>query len=85
MSLIFKKGDRQLITNYRPISLTNTDYRIIAFVLAQRMQKVIGNIVGPDQSAYIKGRFIATNVRLVEDVIDYCDVNDLEGLIMCRF
>ena len=43
MMLIFKKGNKQLITNYRPISLTNTDYRIIAFLLAQRMQQIIGD------------------------------------------
>ena len=42
MSLISKKGDEENIENYRPISLTNVDYRILAFTLAQRVQKVIG-------------------------------------------
>ena len=31
MSLIFKRGDEDDISNYRSISLTNTDYRILAF------------------------------------------------------
>ena len=39
-SLIFKKGNADDIANYRPISLTNVDYRILAFTLAQRMQKL---------------------------------------------
>ena len=26
---------------YRPISLTNTDYKSIAFIFAQRLQKII--------------------------------------------
>ena len=37
MSLIFKKGDEDDITNYRPISLTNVDYRILAFTLSERL------------------------------------------------
>ena len=37
--LFFKNGDAEDITNYRPISLTNVDYRILAFVLAARLLK----------------------------------------------
>ena len=40
ISLIFKKGDQENLDNYRPISLTNTDYRILAFTLAERIQQV---------------------------------------------
>ena len=38
LTLIFKKGDRKLLDNWRPISLLNTDYKIIARVLSQRLQ-----------------------------------------------
>ena len=69
MSLIFKKDDYEDIANYRPISLTNVDYRILAFTLAQLMQNIMKNIVNTDQSAYIKGRYMGTNIRLVDDVI----------------
>ena len=34
LSLIFKKGDRCLLKNYRPISLSTTDYKILAHILA---------------------------------------------------
>ena len=37
MSLLFKKGDRQTLKNYRPLSLSNTDYEILAFILDYRM------------------------------------------------
>ena len=56
LSLIFNKGDTEDISNYRPISLTNVDYGILALVLAGRMQNVINSIVSHDQSAYIKNR-----------------------------
>ena len=77
MTLIFKKGDIEDLENYRPISLTNTDYKILAFVLANRVQNVIDKLIDPDQVAYIKKRFIGTNIRLVQDVIETAD----EGLL----
>ena len=82
ISLIHKKGDKTDIENYRPISLTNTDYRILTFVLANRLQKVIKDIVSPDQESYIKDRFIATNVRLVLDLFDLYNSKNDRGLFM---
>ena len=72
MTLIFKQGDREDISNYRPISLT-VDYRILAFILSARLQGVIESIVSPDQTAYIKNRHMGNNIRLVEDILEYYD------------
>ena len=69
-TLIHKNDDKTEIDNYRPIGLTNTDYRILAFILANRLQNVIKDIVGPDQVAYIKNCFIGTNIRLVQDLFN---------------
>ena len=82
MSLIFKKGDKDNISNYRPISLTNTDYRILAFILANRLQNVIGKVVSLDQGAYIKGRYMGYNTRLVSDIVDYYDKLNKPGIIL---
>ena len=71
-----------LLKNYRPISLTNTDYRLLTFCLSLRLQKVIGSIIGQEQTGYIRKRFIGTNARLIEDVIEYCDRFHQNGLIL---
>ncbi|KAK2878205.1 hypothetical protein Q8A73_012386 [Channa argus] len=60
ITLVYKnKGARTDLGNYRPISLLNTDYKILAKVLASRLKRVIGSIVGPTQTYSIPGRDIA--------------------------
>ena len=73
---------KETLENYRPISLTNVDYRILAFILSQRLQSVIGKIIDSDQSAYIKGRYFGTNIRLMSDIIEYYDMKNKSGLIL---
>lgn len=80
LSLVFKKGENDNLKNYRPLSLTNVDYKIFAHVLALRLQNVAGKIINREQSAYIKGRYIDENARLILDVFAYYDHNDLDGI-----
>ena len=82
LSLMFKKSDRTLLKNYRPISLATTYYKIMAFVLANRLHKVIDKIISDDQSGYIKKRFIGTNIRLINDIIEYADNMNIGGAVI---
>ena len=80
-TLIFKKGDDCDLSNYRPISLTNVDYRIMAFVLAARLQCVLDSLISHDQTAYIKNRYMRYNIRLTEVVIDNFDKLQMNGVM----
>ena len=62
---------RDDLSNWRPISLTNSDYKILAKALALRLKKVIENIISTDQSGFIKGRNISNLLRELADIIDY--------------
>ena len=77
ISLLFKKGDRTLLKNWRPITLLTTDYKILTKALANRLQKVLPSIVHTDQTASIKGRTINDNTRLLHDVISYANENNI--------
>jgi hypothetical protein len=82
VSLIFKDGDRDNLCFYRPISLTNTDYKIMAFVLANRLQNVLPSIISYDQTGYIKNRSINTNIRLVDDILNFSQSKKLQTAVL---
>ena len=48
IALIPKKKNPSCITNHRPISLRNILYKFIAKVIANRLKKVLGNIISPN-------------------------------------
>ena len=66
-----KNLDRNDLSNYRPITLTNTDYKIFTKALALRLQKVIKTVVNEDQIEFVKGRNIASHLRLFDDLAKY--------------
>ncbi len=49
ISLIFKKGDQLELKNWRPISLSNVDYKIGTKVLANRLETVLSSVLNADQ------------------------------------
>ena len=70
------------IKAWRPITLLNTDFKIISSAIATRLQRVAGKLTDKSQTAYIKGRYIGENTRLVFDVIHKLTKEDKTGYIM---
>lgn len=69
------KNKLMQVTSYRPISLTNIDYKIFMKILAKRLQTVIQELVGEHQTCGIKGRSIVTNIHKARSVLECCDAN----------
>ena len=42
-------------------------------------KKVIDKVIRPDQTAYIPGHFIGESIRLICDILEYTEVEQMEG------
>ena len=70
---LLKKGGRHVwegLDDYRPITLLNTELKILARVLANRLQLVISDLIGPEQTFAVKGRSIQDNLHLIREVLE---------------
>ena len=55
---LLKKGSKHVwegLDDYRPITLLNAELKILARVLANRLQLVISDLIGPEQTYAVKG------------------------------
>ena len=69
------------LKNWRPVSILNTDYKILTKALSNRLQPLLSEIVAMDQVGYIKGRQIIENIRIINDMMSYTDLKHIPGFI----
>ena len=82
ITCIYKSGDRNSLENWRPISLLNTDYKILTKTIANKMNSSLKDIISPNQSASVPGRSILTNISSVRDIIQYADDKKLPAALI---
>lgn len=71
ITLLYKKGEREELKNWRPVSLQNVDYKLWAKVITLRLRSVIGSVIHPDQVCAVPGRKIADSLILMRDTIQF--------------
>ena len=70
---LLKKGSKNVgegLDDYRPITLLNTELKILVRVLANRLQLVISDLIGPEQTFAVRGRSIQDNLHLIREVLE---------------
>ena len=77
-----KKGDLSKVSNWRPISLLNTDYKILSKAIANRLLKLLPNLISEEQTCSVKGRKISQNLLLNRDFITYANKNNLKASLI---
>lgn len=65
-----KKGkDPEDCASYRPISLLNADVKILAKVLARRLEDTLPSIIDTDQTGFVKNHHSFFNVRRLLNIL----------------
>ncbi len=83
VKLIYKKkGDIADLKNYRPITMLNTDFKILAKILANRLKKVLPNIIQTNQAYAIPGRDITDTISSIRDVVSYMITEKKSGYVI---
>jgi hypothetical protein len=81
--LLGKKGkDKRLVGNLRPITLSNCDIKIITKAITKRCNKILHNVLNPHQTAYIPGRIVHDNLRVISLAKKACGSTGLEGYLV---
>ncbi len=79
---LLPKGDKDIryLKNWRPLSLLNTDYKILTKTLALRLQKVLPSLIHSNQTGCVKNRYIRENLHILYDIMEYSNTKSL-GII----
>ncbi len=81
LTLIPKKdSDLSILTNWRPISLLNVDYKIATKSIANRIKKALPSIIDHSQTGFLKGRYIGENIRILYETLDNVNETNSPGL-----
>ena len=79
---IYKKKEKDQIKNYRPITLLNTDYKLLTKALSTHLALHIHSLVHPDQSGFIQRRSIFNPINLNQSLCAYADYMEENGVIV---
>ena len=84
LKLIPKPGkDLTRLTNWRPITLSNCDHKLITKTYSKRLCDSVASKIDGRQTAYLKGRLINDNIRAMLSTINLSNMEaDLKSLIV---
>ncbi|VVA41200.1 PREDICTED: RNA-directed DNA polymerase, partial [Prunus dulcis] len=68
--LIPKKKESVKVSDFRPISLVTSLYKMVSKVLASRLREVLGSTISSYQSAFVQGRQILDAALIANEVVE---------------
>ena len=82
ITLIPKDDSNLELSNWRPITLLNMDYKIASKAIASRIKNVLPPLIHWDQSGFMKDRFIGQNISLINDILEQTKLQNVPGILL---
>jgi len=82
VTLIPKKEGAVEISEFRPISMVGSIYKVIAKILSRRIKAVISDLVGENQTAFISGRQILDGALIANETVHWLKKKKMEGILL---
>ncbi|KAF5320474.1 hypothetical protein D9611_010696 [Ephemerocybe angulata] len=82
MCPIYKKKDRTNIANYRPITVLNTDYKVLTRVLSNKLGSVANSLIHEDQAGFLRNRSIFNHTALLHCTVALSELESKNGIIV---
>ncbi|GJR80795.1 RNA-directed DNA polymerase, eukaryota [Tanacetum coccineum] len=72
IALIPKVPDAKFVSDFRPISLIGSMYKVITKILANRLSSVISDLVSDVQTAFVFNRKILDGPFIINELLSWC-------------
>jgi len=82
LALIPKDSNPKTFSRFRPISLCNASYKILAKLLANRIKPLLKRVISSSQSGFVEGRHILDNVIQVQETIHSSKQRKEKGMVI---
>jgi hypothetical protein len=80
--LIPKKDEAKTLKKFRPISLINCNIKIFSKALNNRLENLCDRLLAPNQTAFIRGRYILESVVLAHEIVHEAVKGGQKGLVL---
>ncbi|GJZ16269.1 RNA-directed DNA polymerase, eukaryota [Tanacetum coccineum] len=81
VTLIPKILNPKLVSDFRPISLIGSIYKVITKILASRLSNVISDLISNVQTAFLPNRQILDGPFIVNEIISRCKIKNKKAMI----
>jgi mannosylglycoprotein endo-beta-mannosidase len=82
ITLIPKSGDRAKLSNWRPITLLGSTYKVLAKVLAGRIKAALTHIIRPNQTGFVEGRSIIDNTFMAQEAFEWAEESEQDLVLL---